>query len=212
MCFLSALQQRLWTLTTPFSHMTDILSSTPLTPLGIFLKSSFPRAFWSALKVQLSVPVTCKSLLQQIHRTHYGWGHELVLRIMQSSSQHPQYNAVKMAALFPLKGEIWFATKLSSLVTAGHSPWARTAHPWGTQWTLCIVSPTFQGQYFARWLKASYSLCQQIHEIVWCRGITAQRRAHHMTSRMTPALVEHVSAVRAQASSNGLSKDHLTWY
>lgn len=51
-------------LTTPFSQMTDILSSTPLTPFGIFLKSSLPRAFWSALNVQLSVPVTCRSPLK----------------------------------------------------------------------------------------------------------------------------------------------------
>ena len=31
--------------TTPFSHTTDILSSTPLTPFGIRLKSSLPNAF-----------------------------------------------------------------------------------------------------------------------------------------------------------------------
>lgn len=50
-------------LTTPFSHMIDILSSTPLIPLGIFVKSSLPRAFCSVLKVQLSVPVSCRSPL-----------------------------------------------------------------------------------------------------------------------------------------------------
>ena len=36
-------------------------TSTPLTPLGIFLKSSFPNAFWLALNVQLSVPVHSSS-------------------------------------------------------------------------------------------------------------------------------------------------------
>lgn len=50
-------------LTTPFSHMTDIRSSTPFTPLGIFVKSSRPRAFWQVLKVQLSVPVVVRSSL-----------------------------------------------------------------------------------------------------------------------------------------------------
>lgn len=43
---------------TPFSQTTDILSSTPFTPLGIFVKSSLPRAFCSVLNVQLSLPVT----------------------------------------------------------------------------------------------------------------------------------------------------------
>lgn len=57
-------------LTTPFSHMTDILSSTPFTPLGIFVKSSFPRAFWHMSKVQLSVPVTERSSLRR-HKFHY---------------------------------------------------------------------------------------------------------------------------------------------
>lgn len=37
----------------------------PLTPFGIFLKSFFPSAFWSALKVQLSVPVNWRSSLQK---------------------------------------------------------------------------------------------------------------------------------------------------
>lgn len=57
-------------LTTPFSHMTDILSSTPFTPLGIFVKSSFPRAFWHMSKVQLSVPVTDRSSLRR-NKVHY---------------------------------------------------------------------------------------------------------------------------------------------
>lgn len=50
-------------LTTPFSHTTDILSSTPFSPLGILVKSSFPRAFWHVSKVQLSVPTTDRSSL-----------------------------------------------------------------------------------------------------------------------------------------------------
>lgn len=54
-------------LTTPFSQMTDILSSTPLTPLGILVKSSLPRAFWHTEKVQLSVPVTVRSSLEGFH-------------------------------------------------------------------------------------------------------------------------------------------------
>ena len=51
-------------LTTPFSHMTDILSSKPLTPHGIFVKSSLPTAFWSIVKVQLSEPVAWNTLLK----------------------------------------------------------------------------------------------------------------------------------------------------
>ena len=54
-------------LTTPFSQMTDILSSTPFTPLGIFVKSSLLRAFWHTEKVQLSVPVTLRSSLAHFH-------------------------------------------------------------------------------------------------------------------------------------------------
>ena len=52
-------------LTTPFSQMTDMRSSTPLTPLGMRRKSSLPSAFWLALNVQLSVPVTCRSSLKE---------------------------------------------------------------------------------------------------------------------------------------------------
>lgn len=37
----------------------------PLTPFGIFLKSSLPRAFWFALNVQLSVPVHWRSPLEE---------------------------------------------------------------------------------------------------------------------------------------------------
>jgi len=55
---------------TPFSQTMDILSSTPLTPLGIFRKSSLPRAFWLASNVQLSVPVHSKSPLQQSDNQH----------------------------------------------------------------------------------------------------------------------------------------------
>lgn len=47
--------------------MTDILSSTPLTPLGILLKSSLPRAFWHTEKVQLSVPVNVRSSLEHFY-------------------------------------------------------------------------------------------------------------------------------------------------
>lgn len=68
-------------LTTPFSQMTDILSSTPLTPLGILRKSSLPKAFWSALNVQLSVPVTCKSLLKLEDQFYSIWQGGLGLKI-----------------------------------------------------------------------------------------------------------------------------------
>lgn len=61
-------------LTTPFSHMTDILSSTPFTPLGILVKSSFPRAFWHMSKVQLSVAVTDRSALRR-NKVHYELDH-----------------------------------------------------------------------------------------------------------------------------------------
>lgn len=50
--------------TTPFSQITDMRSSTPFTPLGILVKSSFPSAFCAAEKVQLSVPVVCRSPLK----------------------------------------------------------------------------------------------------------------------------------------------------
>lgn len=61
--------------------MTDILSSTPLTPLGILRKSSLPKAFWSALNVQLSVPVTCKSLLKLEDQFYSIWQGGLGLKI-----------------------------------------------------------------------------------------------------------------------------------
>ena len=40
---------------------------SPLTPLGIWRKSFVPNAFWSALKVQLSVPVQSRSPLATKH-------------------------------------------------------------------------------------------------------------------------------------------------
>lgn len=49
--------------TTPFSQMSAILSSTPLTPFGILVKSPLPISFWADEKVQWSVPVNCKSSL-----------------------------------------------------------------------------------------------------------------------------------------------------
>jgi len=49
---------------TPLSQMTDILSSNPFTPFGIFVKSFSPIAFCLLLKVQLSVPVPEKKLSQ----------------------------------------------------------------------------------------------------------------------------------------------------
>ena len=57
-------------LTTPFSQRTDMRSSTPLTPFGMLRKSSFPSAFCSPLNVQLSVPVSCRSLLEKRNHTH----------------------------------------------------------------------------------------------------------------------------------------------
>ena len=47
----------------PLSQMTDILSSSPLTPLGILVKSWRPMAFCLEVKVQLSVPVHWRSPL-----------------------------------------------------------------------------------------------------------------------------------------------------
>lgn len=49
--------------TTHLSQMTDILSSVPLTPSGIRLKSSLPTARWAVLKGQCALPVTCRSPL-----------------------------------------------------------------------------------------------------------------------------------------------------
>ena len=46
----------------PLCQTTDILSSIPLHPLGIVLKSSLPNAFWLALNVALSVPTQSNSL------------------------------------------------------------------------------------------------------------------------------------------------------
>lgn len=52
-------------LTTALSQMRDILSSTPFTPSGIWVKSSLPIAFWDTLKVQWALPATLKSPLQR---------------------------------------------------------------------------------------------------------------------------------------------------
>lgn len=51
--------------TTHLSQMTDILSSVPLTPSGIRLKSSLPTARWAVLKGQCALPVTCRSPLHR---------------------------------------------------------------------------------------------------------------------------------------------------
>ena len=81
---------------TPFSHITDIRSSTPvcemwhylrqvshipLTPFGILVKLSLPIAFWLALNVQLSVPVVWRAPLQQYEHTisHYSTCQSLLM-------------------------------------------------------------------------------------------------------------------------------------
>lgn len=58
---------------TPFSQSTAILSSTPFTPLGIFVKSSLPRAFCSELNVQLSLPVTWRVSLKNCRINTHLW-------------------------------------------------------------------------------------------------------------------------------------------
>ena len=75
-------------LTTPRSQMTDIRSSTPLTPFGILVKLSLPSAFCSALNVQLSVPVRSKFPLHRRHQytvtaslvptRTWSWGHPIL--------------------------------------------------------------------------------------------------------------------------------------
>jgi hypothetical protein len=45
---------------TPSSQITAMRSSMPPQPFGIFVKSFFPIAFCSALKVQWSVAVVCR--------------------------------------------------------------------------------------------------------------------------------------------------------
>lgn len=50
-------------LTTHLSQIRDILSSAPLVPSGIRVKSSLPTARWEVWKVQWPLPVTCKSPL-----------------------------------------------------------------------------------------------------------------------------------------------------
>lgn len=50
-------------LTTHLSQIRDILSSVPLVPSGIKVKSSLPIARWEVWKVQWPLPVTCKSPL-----------------------------------------------------------------------------------------------------------------------------------------------------
>lgn len=50
-------------LTTHLSQIRDILSSVPLVPSGIRVKSSLPMARWEVWKVQWALPVTCKSPL-----------------------------------------------------------------------------------------------------------------------------------------------------
>lgn len=56
---------------TPFSQITDIRSSNPLTPLGILLKSSLPNDFCSELNVVLLLPVVCILSLQFYFKTRY---------------------------------------------------------------------------------------------------------------------------------------------
>lgn len=55
--------------TTHLSQMMDILSSVPLTPSGIKLKSSLPTARWAVLKGQCALPVTCRSPLHRRSRS-----------------------------------------------------------------------------------------------------------------------------------------------
>lgn len=52
-------------LTTALSQTKPILSSTPLVPSGIRVKSSLPIAFWEVLYVQWALPTTWRSPLHQ---------------------------------------------------------------------------------------------------------------------------------------------------
>ncbi len=64
--------------TTHLSQMIDILSSVPLTPSGIKLKSSLPTARCAVLKGQCALPVTCRSPLctrsrKEGTKFYYSW-------------------------------------------------------------------------------------------------------------------------------------------
>ena len=50
---------------TPRSQMSAMRSWTPLTPLGILVKSFLPSSFCADTNVQWSVPVSCRSSLDQ---------------------------------------------------------------------------------------------------------------------------------------------------
>lgn len=55
--------------TTALSHTTDILSSIPLVPSGIRVKSSFPIAFCAVEKLAWALEVTWRSPLEKAHKT-----------------------------------------------------------------------------------------------------------------------------------------------
>lgn len=50
--------------TTALSHTTDILSSIPLVPSGIRVKSSLPIAFWAVEKLAWALEVSWRSPLE----------------------------------------------------------------------------------------------------------------------------------------------------
>ena len=65
--------------------------------------------------------------------------------------------------------------------------------------------------YSYHFLKTSYSLGEQVHEVVGCGGVRAEGRAHDVAGRVTPTLVPVVGTVRGQRGRDGLSVNYLTW-
>lgn len=51
---------------------------------------------------------------------------------------------------------------------------------------------------------------QQVHQEAWCAWVVAQRRRHHVAGCVSPALVEAVSAVCTETSSDRLTYHHYS--
>lgn len=50
-------------------------------------------------------------------------------------------------------------------------------------------------------------LSEKVHEVSGCSSVGPERRAHHVTSSVTPALVPVVGTIRAQAGSDRFSEN-----
>lgn len=117
--------------TTALSHTKPILSSIPLVPSGIRVKSSFPIAFWEVLCVQWALPTAWRSPLyrkKQIMST--AWTNCTSSRIVPAA-------VLKFPQALNTGGSV-FAVSLSASAGVDFQTWKNAKQLFLPQATRCL--------------------------------------------------------------------------